>query len=132
MPSAWITRLAAGQRPQVAVGLRELAVDGRLVPGRPRLGAALAAEDLVDVAARDERRARVPPALGQRGPVARAAREQRDRDVTLQPVLGVGERVDAPVLDRLQRRRVDVGAADEQLAAGLLLDPRERDDGLVA
>src|SRR4051794_41505023 len=102
MPSAWSTRLAAGQRPQVAVGLRELAVDGRLVPGRPRLGAALAAEDLVDVAARDARRARDPPLLWHRGPVRRAPREPRDLDVTLQPLLRGGGRVDPAVLYRLQ------------------------------
>jgi hypothetical protein len=58
--------------------------------------------------------------------------QQRDRDVALQEVLRVAQRVHVAVLDRLQRSRVDVARTDEVVLAGLLLDPRERHRALVA
>src|SRR3954453_15914099 len=131
MPSASSTGgpaagLPAGQRPEVGRRVRELVGDRRAVEGRARARVALAGEDRVDVLRRHERGAGIPPALRERLAVTGLAGEQRDRDVALGPVLGVDERVDTAVLDGLQRDRVDVGAADEELAAGPLLDARER------
>src|SRR5207237_453517 len=107
---------------QVAALVGELLVDHGPEPLDPRGLVLLASDDLVDVGLVDDQRAGVPPAAGQRLRRLCMLGEQLHRDVALQPVLRRRQRRHVSVLDGLQSRTFEIAAANQEVAAGLLLD----------
>src|SRR3954447_8852961 len=131
-PRASSTHLPRGLA-QVLVRVVELLLDLVLEVGIAAGGVLLGRDDLVDVVLVDGQRAGVPDALRQVLAVLLGLSHERDGEVALQPVLGADQRGHVAVADALERHRVEVaGADDELLALVAALDAGQRDRGLAA